>query len=150
MYSAPSVTFPVGRCRFYAWLLMALAVASAFVLGVWAALVQSGPQGAWGLALWALWSAFAAGSWWRSPVGQLRWEPGVAAQRVEPPGGWWWRSATSPHGVPLRQGTKGVDMQSHGLLSLRSADALTRWVWVERARDPMRWPDLRRALMSHT
>jgi hypothetical protein len=40
-----------------------------------------------------------------------------------------------------------VDLQTRVLLRLHNADALTRWVWAERARNPERWHDLRRALV---
>lgn len=153
MYSAPSVTYPVGRCRFYAWVLVVLALASASVLGVWMFALEQpgvGSLGAWGVALWMVWLAFAATSWWRSPVGQLRWDPGTATQEFPLSAGWWWRSAASPDDAPLQQVTMVFDLQNQVLLSLRGADALSRWVWAERTRDPLRWPDLRRSLMSHT
>lgn len=152
MTSAPSVTYPVGRSRFYAWVLVALAVSGAAVLGVWMASVE--PRRIWpgwlGTAAWLLWLAFAVWSWWRSPVGQLRWDVAAPTQKDAKPGAWLWRSASSPEGTPLQRVDRMIDLQNHVLLCLHSADALTRWVWVERVRDPVRWRDLRRALVAHT
>ena len=152
MVSAPSVSFPVGRCRFYAWALLALAVSGLAVLGVWVFGVEQRREwpGWLGAAAWMLWLVFAAWSWWRSPVGHLRWDataPGPDATRA---GAWMWRSASSPEGAPLQRVEWMVDLQTHVLLCLHSADALTRWVWVERGRDPARWRDLRCALVAHT
>jgi hypothetical protein len=41
-----------------------------------------------------------------------------------------------------------LDLQGRALLRLHNADALARWVWVERARNPALWNDLRRALVA--
>jgi hypothetical protein len=39
-----------------------------------------------------------------------------------------------------------LDLQSLALLRLRNRDVASSWIWVERARSPARWNDLRRAL----
>ena len=152
MTSAPSVTFPVGRCRFYAGVLVALGVLGVVVLGTWVFGVQQ--RRVWsgwvGAAVWVLWLVFAAWSWWRSPVGHLRWDSTASVPDVTKPGVWLWRSASSPEGTPLQRVERMVDLQTQVLLCLHSADALTRWVWVERGRDPARWRDLRCALVAHT
>ena len=144
MRSAPSVSFPVGRCRFYGWVLVALAAVGALVLGAWSVYAASQRvwHGVWGAAAWAVWLFFAAWSWWRSPTGQLSWEAHAQTR-----GGWMWCSASCPEGAPLQRVELVADRQTRVLLRLHNADALTRWVWAERARNPERWHDLRRALV---
>lgn len=41
-----------------------------------------------------------------------------------------------------------MDWQDIALLRLHHAHAFARWIWVERARNPALWNDLRRALVS--
>ncbi|MDO9437405.1 hypothetical protein [Hydrogenophaga sp.] len=152
MYSAPSVTFPVGRCRLYAWALVALGVVGLTVLAFW--MLGNAQHRPWlagvGVAIWLGWVVFAVWSWRRSPVGHLRWDATSLTPDLARPGAWLWRSALSTEGTPLRRVDRIIDLQSHVLLCLLSADALTRWVWVERVRDPVRWHDLRCALVAHT
>ncbi|MGE0348809.1 hypothetical protein [Hydrogenophaga sp.] len=144
MRSAPSVSFPVGRCRFYLWFLLTLAALGVLVLGAWVVYAASHRQwhGLWGAALWGSWLLFAAWSWWRSPTGLLSWEA-----QAQPPGGWAWRSTACVEGAPLQRVDLVVDLQTRVLLRLHGADARTRWVWAERAKNPGRWHDLRRALV---
>ncbi|QHE85107.1 hypothetical protein [Hydrogenophaga sp. BPS33] len=152
MVSAPSVTYPVGRCRFYAGLLVALGLLGALVLGRWFLGVGShrGWQGGLGAAAGLLWWAFAAWGWWHSPVGALRWDVAAPSQELSRSGAWVWRGSAAADSVPLPRVVVSLDMQNRILLCLHSAGTFTRWVWVERRRDPARWPDLRRALVAHT
>jgi toxin CptA len=149
MRNAPSVMFPVGRCGFYAGLLVLLAVLGAWVMGAWW-WTTTDLRAAWmvpaGAMLWLAWVAFAVWSWRRSPTGQLRWDALSAGE--ESAGGWLWYSASCAEGAPLQRVEVMLDLQNLALLRLHNADALARWVWVERARDPVRWNDLRRALAS--
>lgn len=57
-------------------------------------------------------------------------------------------SATCPQGTPIDRVELMLDARTCALLRLQNADSLTRWVWVERARDPLHWGDLRRALVA--
>lgn len=63
-------------------------------------------------------------------------------------GSWHWYSAACPDGAVLRRVEWVLDLQVVALLRLHNADALARWVWVERARDPAQWMMLRRALTA--
>lgn len=152
MVSAPSVTYPVGRCRFYAGLLVTLGLLGALVLGWWCLGVGAyrGWQGGLGAVAVLSWWVFAAWSWWRSPVGALRWDAAASSQELSRSGAWGWRGAAGADSAPLQRVVMSLDMQNHILLCLHSAGTCTRWVWVERRRDPARWPDLRRALVAHT
>lgn len=158
MRNAPSVIYPVGRCRLYGTLLL-LTGALAFAVWLygmslfpaqarWWGGVAVGEQGAaWaGGGLWLLWSGFAWRSWRRMPVGWLQWSAGAGLRGQS--GEWHWRSAAQEDGALLLHVALVLDLQSHALLSLRNPDAAHRWIWVEAARDPLRWHDLRRALRA--
>lgn len=159
MRIAPSVVYPVGRCAFYVRLLALLGGLGLLVLAVWwwPLLVkhpQVAPRGDWlaglaGWVLWLVWMAFAWHSWRRSPTGRLQWDA-LAAADDEPPrtGAWRWQSGACRDAAPLQRVDLVLDLQDRALLRLRNPDAASRWVWVERASDPARWNDLRRALVS--
>jgi len=156
MHNAPSVVYPVGRCLFYAGLLLLLGCLGLLVLLLWwwPWLGSQGEMpwvvsfaGALGGLLWVAWAGFAWRSWWRSPVGQLQWDAmGAPASAVAQVGVWRWRRDVYTDGLPLQQVERVVDLQSRMLLRLREPGAEQRWVWVERDSDPARWNDLRRAL----
>jgi toxin CptA len=166
MRNAPSVMFPVGRCRFYAVLLVSLGVLALAVLllACWpllspgegrlvaAATPTDVLAGVFGILLWLGWGAFALASWRRSPVGQLQWDahssPQPGAPAPEKAGVWRWHSTAYRDGTPLQQVHLALDLQSRMLLRLRNTDAVHSWVWVEQRRDPSRWSDLRRALVA--
>lgn len=151
MRNAPSVRFPVGRCGLYGALLGCLAALSIGVLGLWCWL-DGAPgvarAGAVGCLLWLAWVVVAWRSWLRSPVGQLRWSASERFDPAGPPGVWHWHSESCPEGAPLRRVERVMDWQVAALLRLQPADAPARWVWVERARQPAQWNDLRRALAA--
>src|SRR5690349_7732632 len=75
MHDAPSVSYPVGRSRFAAALLLAAWLVGASVTALWWA--QSPSTGG---RQWAAWWAVAASGvaaawrWWRSPEGVLSWD----------------------------------------------------------------------------
>lgn len=159
MRNAPSVVYPVGRCRFYAGLLIFLGLLSLVVLLYWtwpwvspgvdplsASDRWAGPVGA---VLWLGWGGFAVFSWRRSPIGALQWDAlGSQATGEAATGVWRWRSAAYRDGTPLQQVRLALDLQSRMLLCLRNTDAAQTWVWVEQGSDPPRWFDLRRALVA--
>lgn len=145
MHNAPPVDHPVGRSFWWAvllllpawplvWLsldrLMGLDDASAPVALVAGLVVAT-----------ALWLAAAVRSFRRQPAGRLRWAP--QADGV-PDGGWYWREAG--HDRPCHPRVV-IDLQSACLLQL-TLERDRRWMWVEAHRDPVAWPDLRRALMA--
>lgn len=151
MHNAPSVKFPVGRCGLYGVLLGALAVLSGAVLGLWYSF-DGAPGVSWvgvaGGLLWLAWVSFALRAWRRSPVGQLRWSASERRDPGMPPGTWHWHPNTCPDSVPLDRVELVMDGQAVALLRLQLANASACWVWVERARDPAHWNDLRRALVA--
>lgn len=158
MRNAPSVVFPVGRCFFYAGLLAALGGLGLLVLLLWWWSWLGTPgeapflvrlADAVGLLLWVVWAGFARWRWLRSPVGQLQWDAlGAPVGGTSRAGLWRWRVDAYTDAMALRQVERVLDLQSHLLLRLHPADGAPRWVWLERAPDPGRWNDLRRALVG--
>lgn len=152
MHSAPSVTFPVGRCIWYGMTFVLLAAMGLCALGAWFGF--DGRRGGipWpglaGAVLWLAWVIFAAWTWYRAPAGHLRWSASDGSGPDAFKGTWHWHSVSCPEGAALRGVEQMLDLQVVALLRLHNADALYRWVWVERARDPVRWSALRRAIVS--
>ena len=138
MHSAPVVTYPVARPRFAGLLAAALWLAGLAVVLLW--VLEAGSPG-WrqalagaalaGAALAAA-RARAVPSWLHSPQGQLHWD-GTA-----------W-TATFDAGC----GSLDVATDLRQCMLVRSsATRSSRWLWLERGRDPRRWLDLRRAVYS--
>ena len=150
MHNAPSVIYPVGRCRFHAWMLLLLALPGLMVLVAWwTTLTHPGLAGMTGALLWLGWMVWAAWSWLRSPVGLLRWDAlAPATSLTGGHGAWRWHAEASFQAMDLQGVELAVDLQSLALLRLHGASAGTRWLWVARRQDPARWSDLRRALQS--
>ena len=152
MHGAPSVMFPVGRCVWYGAAFVVLALLGAFALGAWWWL--DGRQGGvpWlglaGAMLWLMWVCFAAWTWRHAPTGHLRWSASEGRSPEVTRGTWHWHSVACPEGTALRGVERVLDLQVVVLLRLHNADALARWIWVERVQDPERWSVLRRALVS--
>lgn len=165
MRNAPSVVYPVGRCRFYAALLVTLGVVTGVMLVVvcWpllphTAVGSTAPPppsdkvaGLLGALLWLGWSGFAGFSWLRSPTGVLQWDaqaPDPGSRSPAKTGLWRWTSAAYREGTPLKQVSLVLDLQSRLLIRLRNTDGVHTWVWLAMSRDPGRWNDLRRALVA--
>lgn len=134
MHNAPSVSYPAGRSRFAALLLL-----GAWLLGCAAALLwQAQAPGIvrLGVMLAALAASglFAAWQWRRTPGGILAWD---GAQ---------WNWSAMPEAAATRVEV-ALDLQ-RTLLLRWTADGAARWIWVERAARPERWDDLRRAVYS--
>jgi hypothetical protein len=103
-----------------------------------------------GFVLWLFWVGFAIWSWQRTPEGLLQWDAladSAAGQSLT--GAWVWYSEAYQDGVTLLWVDAVLDLQDHVLLRLHNPDAARSWAWVERARDPLRWNEFRRALMAH-
>lgn len=148
MRSAPSVTYPVGRSRFWGWLLVALAL----VLLALPAIAMDGLSGGQlaGLGLGVLaWSILALRSAVKSPQGWLRYR---SFTRASPVGdiGWFWLAGSMPDegGSPLSGLRVVADLQQRLLLEIHGASGLPRWIWVEAAQAPADWLALRRALIA--
>ena len=135
MQAAPSVTYPVGRSRFAAMVLLASWLAGAAACMLWWSQMQSpGWRLALACAALAAAGAFAGWNWWRSPAGELVWD-----------GNSWSGSAIgAPDAAALEV---ALDLQRHMLVRRCGAKA-SRWLWLERSRDVHRWDDLRRAVYS--
>ncbi|WP_395687177.1 hypothetical protein [Caenimonas koreensis] len=135
MHNAPSVTYPVGRSRFSGWLSLLLwLVGLASVLMWWNTAAAPGWRG-FAMALAVVVAGICAGvAWWRSAVGQLHWD-GESWQ-------WTQHLATREGTVTTR-----LDLQKWMLLQWQAGDA-SRWLWLERSREPASWDDLRRAVYS--
>ena len=136
MHSAPAVTYPVGRSRFHAALLIGIAVTTLLVGLSWHHLgdPENWRQGCF--AATAIGSGLLAfQAWRRTPSGNLHWD-GQA---------WSWTA-----GATLVSGTVGVhlDLQFCVVLRLRAGDGTRVWLWPERRSDPAHWNALRRAVFA--
>jgi toxin CptA len=153
MHSAPSVTYPVGRCAVHGAVLAVLSALGLLALGLLVALWPlAGAAWLWaGGAVWLLWSVWALHSWWCSPCGQLQWDARATSATALPgerSGGWRWHRADL-FAADLERVEWVLDAQRTLLLRLHPRDERVRWVWLEFRRDPGHWDDLRRALTSH-
>lgn len=156
MRNAPSVLYPVGRCVFYARLLVWLGLLGLVALlagGWWYSGESAGGLASRRAAVLAgagLWLGFAWWGWQRAPRGLLQWDA-LAASAVPgaQAGAWRWRSEAYQEGAVLQRVELMLDLQSRVLLRLHNPDAATSWVWLERSQDQARWDDLRRALVAN-
>lgn len=131
------MTYPLGRSRFLALLLLgAWLMAAGVSLGWW----RSAPPGDWrpllGGLSWLLAGLVMAIGWRRSPVGELHWDGE----------NWFWESETYRDGSALPPPQVVLDLQSVMLLRLGNAGDVAWWLWAERAGWPAHWLDLRRAV----
>ena len=140
MHSAPAVTFPVGRSRFQAGVLLSLLVLGGVAGGLWQAQL-----GTWGwrqnlfLASLAVAALFAVDAWRRRPQGHLRWDGQL----------WYWDSAHAHRPAwPLVHGGLALhlDLQFFMLLRLCPEQGPALWLWLDRGPDIRRWRALRRAV----
>ena len=141
--SAPSVSYPVGRCRFWAWLLGGLGAAIAAALGATAPALPLALGALLG-ALLLVWLGWAGWVLWRPPRGQLAWCCGLA----QAPGHWGWQARGSESLAPIDVSLV-LDLQQRALLRLQGPRGVPRWVWVAQGRAPGEWLALRRALVAH-
>ncbi len=154
MHSAPSVVYPVGRCAFHGWLLLALAgVSGAVGVLFWAGSdfrsrdIQDWIPCVAGTSAWLIWTAWALMSWSRSPRGSLRWESRRLAEGGAN-GAWSWTDRVCPEPMTLSGVERVLDLQGCILLRVSGRSVSPRWAWIERSSSPAHWNDLRRALVS--
>ena len=132
MHNAPSVSYPVGRCRFEALALLGFGGLAVAIVGMWSLLYPLTWQqcAAWLVLCACLVLALLA--WRRQVSGVLRWDGGA----------WTWMAGMASAAAQL---DVVLDLQS--LLLVRSTPQ-NRWFWLEAHRAPSRWLDLRRAVYS--
>ena len=136
MHSAPSVSFPVGRSRSAARILLVVWVLGACCAGITGRLLDGvGWRLGVLLASTVLAGAWAAWAQWRQPVGRLQFD-----------GQSWSLNGTPP--IPAARLLPALDLQSLLLVRLVVADRHSHWLWLERRSDPQRWLALRRAVYS--
>jgi len=135
MHSAPSVSYPAGRSRFAAALLLVAWLLGGAATATWWLHSQSP---GWRLSAACLVlvaaGAFAAWNWWHFEPGILAWD-GEA---------WSWSDGRGAHTGTIEV---TLDLQHCVLLRWTSENG-SRWFWLERAGSAQRWDDLRRAVYS--
>ena len=135
MRNAPPVSYPLGRSRFSARLLLFVWLLDGAAISLW--WLQSQSPGWRHAAAWlllAIVGACAAWHWWHGPRGMLEWDGENWNCSIE--------QAVHTGAVEV-----SLDMQRWLLLRWRSGD-VSRWFWLERAARAERWDDLRRAVYS--
>jgi toxin CptA len=136
MHAAPSVSYPVGRCRFAGALLALLWLVALAGLLAWS---SQAAAAAWlrvaAFALLAGCGAWAALAWRLSPTGTLAWDGA----------GWRWQQAALDRAGQPRL---ALDLQSRLLLRWQEEGGAVRWLWLERDAAPAHWDALRRAVYS--
>jgi len=146
MRNAPSVIHPVGRPFFLGLVLVCLALAALAVIAVWVLTPVEAQRGrpvlVAALVACALWGAWAAVGWWRSPEGRLEWR-GRGTHAAGVAGGWFWHGA-APQPRPLHRVPEVVlDLQRAVLVRLDD-----QWIWLEARHGATSWWGLRRALLA--
>jgi hypothetical protein len=135
MHSAPSVSFPVGRSRFMAAVLLLAWLMGGAVIVLWWSQSQSP-----GWRLGAAWlvlaatGAFAGWNWWNAARGILAWDGQT----------WNWSADPGAHDGAVEV---SVDLQ-HWLLLRWTSGNTSHWLWLERTGQLERWDDVRRAVYS--
>ena len=139
---APAVRYPLRRSAALgsALGLILLAGGGAGVAWAW--------QGAYSFTvgvmaaacLWVLVAAAAFHFWQRQWVGMLHWDGQAWALETTTPDGISWALSEPPEVF--------LDLQTHVWLCATFVGRRRIWVWLERASQPERWLDLRRAVYS--
>lgn len=132
MHSAPSVSYPVGRCRFAARLYAATWLVAAGTCAAWTALSpRAGTAHALAALTTVVLGVWLTVAWRRGPVGDLAWDGA----------GWQWRGQAGRPSVRL-------DLQGCLLLEWRGTEGGHAWMWLDQHRAGDRWMALRRAVYS--
>lgn len=135
MHSAPSVSYPVGRSRFQAALLIVVALAMLAVSLFWWAAAPWDWRMSLMLVLLCLALLFAWQAWRYTQQGTLAWN-GVS-----------WRFTGSQSSV-VGAVSVPIDLQSTVLLKVTPQDGPQLWLWAERRRLEPLWIPLRLAVFS--
>ena len=139
MHNAPTVSYPLGRSAWWGAPLVVLWLAGVAALAIWCASVDalSWRQGL-DLALWLLFGGWSWRAWRGQVLGELSWT------------GTHWllvRAAAAPASC---EGLVSVQLDLQHLLLLRFTPVTgpACWLLLQRATQPERWQDLRRAVYS--
>ncbi|WP_146100171.1 hypothetical protein [Limnohabitans sp. TS-CS-82] len=142
MHSAPSVSYPVGRCAFQRWLYAFFVVLTSAMLLVWA--FNQGLTATWYVAVAAAALGLLLG--WRAlgQVGTLTWDGQV------------WCLHDQGLGLEDALGDVHVALDVQKALLLRwlpasdTLQAKPQWLWLGSQSADNRWQDLRRAVYQRT
>lgn len=138
-HNAPPVSYPLGRSRLQAQLLLLVWLGSAAAISYWMATVQElGWRQVLGASTLALSGALAWTFWKNSPVGHLSWD-GQA---------WYWESKGYPSGAAEQTVSVAFDCQMMMLLQIDNPAQARLWIWAEKRMFAERWLDFRRAVYS--
>jgi len=136
MHSAPAVSYPVRRSRFHALLLACVVAVGAATLVTW--VMQADQWQGRHFVAWLAWllsALMAAVGWWRAPQGVLQFVDGR----------WNWLGQGQSVAVTV---AVQIDLQHTLLVLTQDMLSKTRWLWLERRCQPLRWADLRRAVFA--
>ena len=142
MHSAPSVSYPVGRCAFQRWLYAFFIVLTSAVLLAWA--LNQGLNTTWYMAVATAALGLLLG--WRAlgQAGTLTWDGQV----------WCLHDLNQGHEDALGEVHVALDVQKALLLRWQPAsDTLSAkplWLWLGLQASDSRWQDLRRAVYQRT
>lgn len=146
MHSAPSVSFPVGRCVLHERACAAMAVlAGASIALAWPHL--SAVQVGLVAMTWVVWCLFAVRALQRHPRGRLVFHAPTGAPRPAGHAWSWQGSGTGAIEQPIDSPALVIDLQACLLLRLAPAPGVPAWIWVEAGQAPRDWLALRRALL---
>lgn len=139
---APAVLYPLRRSMALGCVLAGFLIAGAAAL--WAWLVE-GALLAWMPVCSAvvLWLAAVAGAmhfWCRQFVGALRWDGQSWGMENDGPEKIMWALSVPPEVL--------LDLQAHLWVCVTPLGRRRTWLWLERASQPERWLDIRRAVYS--
>jgi toxin CptA len=138
-HNAPSVTYPLGRSHWQAWVLSVFWLLAVVLVGAWVMVSQHvGWRQLTGLAALIGVGLIALHGWKNSAVGQLAWDGQV----------WRWEGPGYQAGVAEYELLAALDFQSVMLLRLENQAHAKLWLWAEQRAFPARWLDLRRAVYS--
>lgn len=142
MHNAPSVSYPVGRCAFQAWLFVGLTLLTSAVLLAWA--LHQGLGFVWWAAAAA--NTIAACLGWQAlrDIATLTWDGQV----------WYLHDQSSGQVDALGDVYVALDAQKALLLRwLPASDTLQakpQWLWLALQASDNRWQDLRRAVYQRS
>lgn len=139
-HNAPSVSYPLGRSHWQAWVLSGFWLAAALLIGAWILATQHLGWRQLAGVVAVIGSGLAAYYGWKnSPVGNLGWDGQV----------WRWDGPGYQAGIAEYELVAAADFKNVMLLRIENQAHAKLWLWAERRAFPAHWLDLRRAVFSH-